>query len=287
MTSYTFDNSSLNEVLRSQDSTQQFLNTIKGKKICFYIPGYTMIECFSGTNIDSVMSRWERLLLIYNEMELSHIRLTRMLSEIIKAEIATKGKYSSTPIEKPDRVRGTILFNREEMLKKLPELQKQNSFYKEKRTERKKRDHEFRRLSLEQGLNQNELIEKIVQYDPLNTYKEIPSFIKVDTSPFITGRQLKLAFKRKGYNVLKSFVHLLSLNYLATAYNGNDQIVQKFLQLDENNWVDVFIAACAGYSDFFITEDRRLKEICNHLYSQRAIKFQALTLKETLISIAT
>lgn len=61
-------------------------------------------------------------------------------------------------------------------------------------------------------------------------------------------------------------MHILIFNYLATACNYRDERVRRFLKIDENIWVDIFIAASVGYSDYFITEDLRILEICNHLY---------------------
>lgn len=275
-TRFTFDNDSLSKILNNLELSQQLFELIEKRDVRIYIPSQVLIECFSGESEMHVMARWERLISLYNQTDLKKVRFCRTTHEIIQAEVIKLGQLNDVPVLGAKRVLQTYICNQEQFRLLLPKLREDAVLYRKRREDRIQRDRNFRQGAIDLGLSQEDLRQKLLNYNPTQIPRELFSMLSSDLETFLSKRQLRKALRRERHSTASTLTHLLAFNYISVACSHQDPALARWCRLDENNWVDVFIAASAAYSNYFVTEDVRLSSICNQLRDQGAIFFQAI-----------
>ncbi|MCB0357596.1 MAG: hypothetical protein KDD40_11340, partial [Bdellovibrionales bacterium] len=87
-------------------------------------------------------------------------------------------------------------------------------------------------------------------------------------------------YKNEHCLATKTLSDLLTLRFLLNACGGRCTVesLKEAQRIDKGNWVDILIASGASYSDVFISEDKRLRLICNYLKEKGLLFFSTLDL---------
>lgn len=273
---FTLDNDSLCKILNNSQLCLELTSLLRKHEARIYIPSQVLIECFSGSSETSVLMRRERLLSIYQQTGQAKVRFCRTTHEIIKTEKGKLGRISNIPVVSKERVMQTYLASEKEFKHLIPELRDQDKLYKARRKERKQSDLKFRQGAIEMRFSQENLRQHLINYDPSTVQQKFFWFFSKDLGSYLSKPQWRKAIRRKRPSFISAVTHILAFNYVAAACSHPDPSIKKWRELDENNWVDVFVAGSAAYSDYFVTEDSRLAAVCRQLHLMKAVYFQTI-----------
>ena len=276
--SLILDTSSYCDLFKSQDKCDKFFTKINNDSIAVYVPETALFETAEGGDHSKVCKRLKFLPDLKKKFP-KNLKIALNPNKVIIIEIKKKGRCQYLPTQQVFRFDEL----KDKTEKKIEEYQKNI----------KKSDEELdKRHTDEKETVYEGKIKDIVEKNP-NEKKDFKGIEKAPRKylPFSVAlirscaskwnlsskTQIKKIIKQRiHYKCLRSFTNLAYFYILTGKLSGQTPKSNSKVKGNEN---DLQIASLASYTDFLITEDKKLIEICKHL-GKDCLGFQAMNLSD-------
>lgn len=283
------DNCSINKVHGGPALKQKFLEIRQKNPFILSIPAVVMDENVDG---DDELQCFDRIRTIATITGLDgNIELQETSNywgtpkEFWAKEVKTRGAAKTPPLLRFDQLDRSVFSDFEKFI--LAKRQIHEGLTQDRSlTLQFQREHQIMADSIRSKNKREDLISDFENFRPLDSRSKIARDLFTKewaTGGFSKTRYLKALSANARYKYIYTYANLLAFTLarwcLPTDYRLEDRYGNKIQKMHKNDISDLVIAAQASYSDFLITEDRTLLEVCSRLQTIGVATFKTLTIE--------
>ncbi|WP_413557274.1 hypothetical protein [Bdellovibrio sp. HCB209] len=284
ITDFLIDNSALNEVLKNQDLTKKALEAIQKSPSRLFISIDSFTEGISGTELDSIINRTKNLHWLLENSNRAQIVMTKPIGNWLQKELRNHGRFENVPLLYTEQRWPSFVksLNDPEYFRYIYEKSKEDRDLIASRTEALKENDRNFRVAAKATLSQKEVREDIENINLTPPAHKLDSFRKIFKLSNKEIKRILFTQDRTKYRIHRTYFMLFYLRMLGNAYSkfsGTDDI--SFLnRLVNGNWYDLAIMVQASQFNYFVTNDKDQRAMCNFLHKKGLIRAQGITLDE-------
>lgn len=286
---FSLDNDVLSEILNNRNETTQFVRLLNTNDIEIHISSEVLGECNSGENKERVVSRQLNLVPI---LKTGKVRMLKDIRSIVRGELRHSFLPPLSPFCPEYFVKNaSIHFGNSEWLQ---EVHGETKSDRDGLTFSKRRAHEVdRQLATKLRLRSDWDVEDILR--DVRSFNGISFKLRhfeygLDTlrmgKPDLSIRMLKHHIQRGEAKISLSLAALVNFRFLILLLGDHQTEFSHLRTTSKGAWYDVVNAASAGYCEFFVSNDGKLRDFCNSLADRKAIGFRAINYSEFVAKLA-
>ena len=280
--SLVIDNSSYSEIANNTNLLNSFIKRVKEGQSIVYFLEKQIFGTMGGGNSEKVLNRIELLRWIDKKIgnELCQIPLGSGL--IIKKEVDMCGELAGLPsFPLSESLLSSQLSTPMEISKFKKDWAVEDETKKNQDVELNKEEQkDF--LSPVWNLSENEIQEEYNSFNGIEDERKYLHLVRTQLksltklSPFPEGIEIEVIFEKNKYKYLKCFVNVIYFTMIRTSLY--EKIGKKINT--KNDVIDTFQIINTAYSQFLLTEDQEMIELCDRLKS--CLPFRAIKIKDFL-----
>jgi hypothetical protein len=287
--SISIDTSSLNEILKTDETVEEFFKILESRNIALNIPSDCLMELANGkwihdaTKQKGASYRLQRFVKLaekfYGE---GKILLNEMPQKIIANEVKNLDiRHRSIGCVKGANI---ALFATERHKQIHGQVLEAHASRKEAKSAAKAKDQEVKASKV---ISSSDAEKYLLSFEAIQADPNWRDFLHSQFIKYIFGENVSFeAFNKilDGHNcaVVISFVNLLLVHHIAIFLDETNcrEALKPLIEIEENSLPDILIASMVAYSDYFICDDACLRARCEFLRNLGVIKFTTITLEE-------